>query len=67
MANRYRIVFDAKDEWFVVQIKRPWLPFWYDIELVNYNHSLEAARKRAAKHAAGRRGRQFIEELSVPA
>lgn len=47
--NKYRII---TDYWlgFTVQIKRWWLPFWYQTDVCNTHSSLKEAEKYIARH-----------------
>jgi len=57
--KKYRIVTDRYCG-YEVQIKRWWLPFWYQAEGVNTHGSIEAAERWAERYA---KQRSLVKEL----
>lgn len=56
MKTKYRIV-DTRHPYFQVQFRRPWWPFWLNVNEyghlgVGYHFSIEQAQQHAEKHAA---------------
>lgn len=53
MKNKYRIVKNRGmylKNFYTVQIKRWWLPFWYDCEFSDIHDTIEDARMYIADH-----------------
>lgn len=59
--KRYRIVTDDYSG-FEVQVKRWWIPFWWQCDVINTFSTLESAEKYANNHAVRTRNK-IIKQL----
>ena len=51
MKNKYRIIFVGFPvAHYEVQIKRWWLPFWYQVDFVNIHFGVEEAEQYIERH-----------------